>query len=69
MNATTKGIFLATLSAIGFATLPIFVKLAYAQNISTGSILFFRFFLCQKIFCQRGFRKQTKSSQNGKILT
>ena len=43
MNATTKGIFLATLSAIGFATLPIFVKLAYAQNISTGSILFFVF--------------------------
>jgi len=33
------------------------------------AFFFFRFFLCQKNFCQRGFRKQTKSSQNGKILT
>lgn len=45
MNSITKGIFLATLSAIGFATLPIFIKLAYNQNLSTSSILFFRFFL------------------------
>lgn len=45
MNTTTKGIILAAASAIGFATLPVFIKIAYTQNISTGSILFFRFFL------------------------
>lgn len=33
------------------------------------AFFFFRFFLCQNFFCQRGFREQTKSSQNGKILT
>ncbi|WP_019880533.1 DMT family transporter [Succinispira mobilis] len=69
MNATTKGIFLATLSAIGFATLPIFVKLAYAQNISTGSILFFRFFLSScLIFAYITYRKISLKLPREKIL-
>lgn len=41
----TTGVLLALFSATGFATLPIFIKLAYDAGLTTNTILTFRFAL------------------------
>lgn len=45
MPSYTTGIFLALSSAAGFATLPIFIKMAYETGINTNTILTLRFAL------------------------
>jgi len=50
-NARAAGIFFVALSAVSFAFLPIFVKYAYAEGLSTLTMLALRFTLASLALC------------------
>ncbi len=45
MNRHTKGIILSLVAAAGWGTEAIFIKLAYGTNLTTWTIIFFRFLI------------------------
>lgn len=45
MNNFTKGVLLLLTSACGYGLLPIFAAFAYSNNVTTSTLLFFRFSL------------------------
>ena len=50
-NSRAVGVFFVALSAVAFAFLPIFVKYAYANGVSTLTMLALRFSLASAVLC------------------
>ncbi|MHC1722793.1 MAG: DMT family transporter [Aminipila sp.] len=57
-NCIKKGILYMVASALGFSIIPILATLGHSADITTGTILFYRFFIASCLFFSYCFLKQ-----------